>query len=88
MASRHFSGRVASDSGPATRFAPVTPTDDAPLPKGPCRSLYVGAGGALRLADSEGTVIVIQSGAGQYHPLRAAQVFATGTTASGIVALY
>lgn len=88
MASRYFTGRATSESGPATRFHAVVATDDAPLPNGPCRSLYVGVGGALTVADQSGNVVVIQSVGGQYHPLRVAQVFATGTSASGIVALY
>lgn len=83
-----FSGRAASMTGPATRVAPVIPDDAADLPGGLCRSLYVGAGGALRIMTADGDEATLASSAFQYHPIRVRRVLATGTTASGIVALY
>ena len=75
-------------NGPASKYAAVTPDDGADLAAGPCRALYVGVAGAVRLISPDGDDVTLQSGAGQYHPLRAARVMATGTDASGLVALY
>lgn len=75
-------------SGPAARYAGVTPSDAADLPLGVARAIYVGTAGALRLQGPHGDEITLISGAGQYHPLRVSRVLATGTDASDIVALY
>jgi hypothetical protein len=83
-----FAGRAAPMNGPATGMAAVTPNDAADLPDGVARSLFVGAAGALRLADPAGRIVTLTSGAAQYHPVMVARIFAEGTTATGIVALY
>jgi hypothetical protein len=82
------SGRAASAIGPATRLAAVSPNDAAALPAGPCRSLFVSVGGSLTIVDLWGTVVTMSSGNNQYHPIQVSQVRATGTSASGILALY
>jgi hypothetical protein len=88
MSNLTFKNRAASVSGPAERFVAVAPNDTAPLPGGTSRGLHVTVAGTLSVADADGNVVTIASGAGQYHPLRVARVLATGTTAGGIVALY
>ena len=88
MSNTMFKGRAAASTGPAMRLDPVTPRDDADLPRGVTRSIYVGVAGAVAVRDAYGTTIVLNSVGGQYHPLQVARVLATGTTASGIVALY
>lgn len=74
---------------PASRSIDITPNDGVTLPE-PTRGLYVGGGGALRvlMADdtTERTFLGVQ--AGSWLPFRVARVFATGTTATGIVGLY
>lgn len=75
-------------NGPAANFSSVTPNDGVDLAAGPCRALYVGVAGAVRVISAGGDDVVIQSAAGQYHPLRIARVMATGTDADALVALY
>lgn len=88
MAKDIFSGRAGSVTGPAERLAPVAPDDGADLPFGLTRSIYVGGAGALSVVDRHGQTVDIVSAAGQYHPIRVARVRATGTTATGVIALY
>ncbi|MGG7566230.1 spike base protein, RCAP_Rcc01079 family [Rhodovulum sp. DZ06] len=74
--------------GPAVTFAPVTPSDGADLPGGAARAIFVGGAGDVVLRGPDGVEATFSSGAGQYHPVRAVRVLATGTTATGIVALF
>lgn len=75
-------------NGPASKYAAVTPDDGADLPGGVARALFVGTAGAVRVISPEGDDVTVQSGAGQYHPLRVARVMAAGTDAAGLIALY
>jgi hypothetical protein len=38
--------------------------------------------------DSRGVTVAFQSGDSQYHPISVRRVLQTGTTATGVVALY
>ena len=73
---------------PAVRLRAVTPNDTTPLVF-VCKALYVGSGGNLAIMASEDTAAVtltnVQSGS--IIPVRARRVMATGTTATGIIAL-
>jgi hypothetical protein len=73
---------------PAVRLRAVTPNDTDPLVF-VCKALYVGTGGNVAIMASEDTAAVtltnVQSGS--IIPVRALRVMATGTTATGIVAL-
>lgn len=80
--------RAASITGPIERLDPVTPNDAADLPLGLTRALFVGVGGNVAVVDLHGTVVTLASADSQYHPLRVARVLASGTTATGVVALY
>ena len=70
--------------------AAVTPNDDADLPRAPCQGLWVSGG--------DGTITVVMAGGatvsyggisdGSILPFRVDRVMATGTGATGIVALY
>jgi hypothetical protein len=80
--------RIASQTGPANTLKPVVPADDADLPDGLARSLYVAGAGTLVVRDSQGNQVMLVSGSGQYHPIRVKRVLATNTTANGIIALY
>lgn len=88
MAIADFGGRAQDQSGPSGVFHPVTPSDTDALPHGLCRSVFVAGAGVLRVRNLTGDVVTFHSLASQYHPLRVRQVMATGTTATGIVALY
>jgi hypothetical protein len=67
----------------------VVPSDSAALPNGPTNAIYVvGAGNvAVRLADG-GSAVLTGLSAGQTLEIAVTQVLATGTTATGISALY
>ncbi len=75
-------------SDPAARIVPITPKDDADLPDGPCRAIYVGQEGVVEAVDSAGGAFKLVTGPCQYHPMRVRRVRATGTTARDILALY
>jgi hypothetical protein len=83
-----FSNRAASQLGSAMAVVAVTPSDDADLPRGDARSLYVGVAGELSFVDQSGAVVTIPSADMQYHPLSVKRVLQSGTTADRIFALY
>lgn len=83
-----FSDYPTSLTAPARDAAAVTPDDAADLGHLP-RALYVGNGGDVSLRLAGGQAVVLQNvPGGSVLPLRASGVNATGTTASGIVALW
>lgn len=49
-------------------------------------NLYVGVGGTLKLTMMDGSVVSYAAIAAGRHPLRVKRVWATGTSATGIVA--
>lgn len=71
----------------ANDAAAVTPSDSADLPGGICRSLYVGGIGNIKITTSKGTEVTFNDVSGTLS-VKAKRVWSTGTTASGIVALY
>ena len=83
-----FENRADTPSAPATRVAPVIPSDTVPLNATP-KALYVGSGGTIVLRGAAGEDATFANVAdGAILPVRAGFVRATGTTASQIVALY
>lgn len=72
----------------ARRAANVVPSDTALLPD-PTRGLYVGSVGNVRVdMVSGGTVTFASVPAGVLLPIQVERVYATGTTALSIIALY
>ncbi len=77
---------------PATGGFAITPSDSVDLPR-VTRSIYVGAAGNVKvnLAYAPGgtpeSVTLTAVPAGTFIPVRATRVFATGTTATGLVGL-
>jgi hypothetical protein len=74
-------------AGPASHGFAVTPSDSTLLAE-TTRGIYVGTGGtiaALMLSGASVTFTAVPSGA--ILPVRLTKIMATGTTASGIVAL-
>lgn len=68
--------------------ASVTPNDTSNLSR-VTRGLYVGTSGNVRVAMADGTVVTLANLAGgMVHPLQVRRVYASGTTAADIVALY
>jgi hypothetical protein len=86
MADR-FQNTAPSLSGPASHGFSVTPSDSALLSE-TTRGLYVGTAGDIAALMVSGASIALSSvPAGSLLPLRLTKIMATGTTASGIVAL-
>lgn len=73
----------------AQSLVPVTPSDTVLLPAGSV-ALYVGQSGNLSVLPAVGDTPVVLSEVqgGSVLPIKVRRVDATGTTASGIVALY
>ncbi len=82
-----FESYSAGLESPATQAYAVTPDDGADLPMA-CRALNVATGGTIRITTVGGDTTTITVGQGNAFPLRCQRVWATGTTATGIVALY
>ena len=74
-------------SDTAIHFATVTPSDTADI--GQCDAIFVGTGGNLACWNANGSSVTftnVQNG--QLLPIKTTRVLSTGTTASGIIALY
>jgi len=71
---------------PSERAAEVTPADDAELPF-VAKRLYVAEEGTLRLVTAKGDDVTLSVDAGAQVPVKARQIMASNTSASGIVAL-
>lgn len=77
---------MTPDSCAQNAFA-VTPSDSTDL-AAPARALYVGGSGNVKINDSgNGAVTFYGVAAGSILPVMARRVYATGTTATNIVAL-
>lgn len=81
-----FAGHQTGLESPAVRIAEITPDDATDLAR-PCRALNVAAAGTVRVTTIEGDTGTVFVAAGGAFPIRATRVWATGTTATGIVAL-
>lgn len=73
---------------PTGVFAAVTPSDSADLSGGMAR-IYVGGDGDVSVLNARGEAVVFAGAkAGSVLPIWTRRVRSTGTTATGIVALY
>lgn len=86
-----FKGLSSALADPGTRDTPIEPDDDADLPEVP-RFIYVGATGDIAMigrdagADAEPTIWpAVPVG---IHPFRPRRVMETGTTATGLIAVF
>lgn len=84
-----FQNRADSVSAPATRARTILPSDSVALPEIP-KALYVGTGGTLTMQGAADTVdsVWVDVPSGAVIPFRPRFVRETGTTATGILALY
>lgn len=71
---------------PFTHAVAVTPSDTVDLAN-PCRGLYIGGSGTLRVIIAGAVVNFAAVTAGQILPIIITRVEAAGTSATGIVAL-
>lgn len=77
-------------NSPAVHAALVTPSDATDLVN-ITRYIAISAAGTIKVTTMGGETVTIPSGAfaaGQLIPLRVSRIWATGTTATGIVALW
>ena len=74
-------------NSPAEHVEAVVPNDSADLPNS-TRALSVGVTGDVHLVTVAGDEETVYMAAGQPFPIRVKRVFATGTTATNIVALW
>lgn len=72
---------------PASHLAPVTPDDANDLPA-TCRALNVAASGLITITTVGGSTATVYVNAGVAFPVRARRVWASGTTATDIVAMW
>ncbi len=77
---------------PVDKLRAVTPSDSANLPDGICSGIYVGSvggGTAVSFVDNTGATVTLSGlAAGTVYPFRTSRIRSTGTTATGLFALY
>jgi hypothetical protein len=81
-----FDGHSQSLESPATIALQVAPDDAADLPM-PSRALNAAQEGTVHVTTTGGTTATLYIAAGVCLPVRVTRVWATGTTATGLVAL-
>ena len=82
-----FSTYADSAANPARQLRAITPSDTENIPF-VAKGIFVGTGGTisiLAVGDTEAVALTVQDGA--ILPIRARRINATGTTATGLVAL-
>lgn len=65
----------------------ITPSDTEDMQKQGAVMLYIGTGGNIKYSQPNGNIITETLTAG-YHYIPMVRVYATGTTATGLYALY
>lgn len=73
-------------SSPARHVAAITPSDSDNLAN-TAKAFFVGVAGDVKFTTLGGDTVTMAMPVG-YHPISIVKVFSTGTTASGIYALY
>ena len=81
-----FADHSSGLESPATHVFDVTPDDTTDLIS-VSRALNVATSGSVRLTSSDGSIATVHVAAGVAFPIRASRIWATGTTATGIVVL-
>jgi len=77
---------IRTPNSPAEAASAVTANDSETIPV--TRGIYVGGAGNLRVRMADGADLLFSNlAAGVVHPLAVTRVYATNTTASGIIAL-
>lgn len=82
-----FARDIGGLESPARHIAAVVPNDTTDLTT-PSRALCVATAGMLRLTTVAGDEATVFVTAGVPFPVRARRVWATGSTATGVVALW
>lgn len=81
---------TANDIAPFVGAVAVTPNDGADIPApGVTRGIYIGGAGNLKADMADGsTVTFVGLLVGWTYEFRCKRIYATGTTATNIIALY
>jgi hypothetical protein len=83
-----YATQADTPAAPARRWAAVTPNDSSDLPGGAPKALWVNGAGNLELVGDDGVSASFTVVASMPIDLRPTRIKATGTTATGIRALY
>lgn len=87
MPDRDFSYHTTEFVAPADGAFAITPNDSADL-SNTTRAIYVGGAGDVKLTTTRGDTVTFSAvPVGSILPVRASRVFATGTTATNLIAL-
>jgi hypothetical protein len=79
----------SNETGPIEDVKDVTPSDSTDLPYGTARGFLFQAAGTLRVTTAKGTTQNFSGlSANTLYPIAVKRVHSTGTTATGIKALY
>ena len=81
-----FAKHTSGLESPASHIADVTPDDAADLERA-SRAINVAQAGSVKITTTAGTTATLYVAAGITFPVRATRIWATDTTALGIVAL-
>lgn len=82
-------GYTRTDISPANDAVPVNVASQSQFLEGTCRSLFTGSGGSITLVTAKGrTVTFTDLTPGSVLTVQATQINSSGTTATGIIALY
>lgn len=81
----HYADNSPGLKSPAENAAEITPSNTADLAIRP-RAIMVATTGDVRM--SLGTTVTLRLVEGVPYPIRPTRIFATGTTAEGLVALW
>ena len=80
---------LTADATVSARRAAEVVTSNSVTYESPTRGVYVGVGGNVKVdMVSGGTVTFVGVGAGTLLPIQVERIYATGTTATSMVALY
>ena len=75
-------------AGPGQAIVSVTPSDTADLVYGQCRAMHANVAGNIAFWDGRGNPVTLTVVAGMPLPYAARRILSTGTTATGIHAVY
>lgn len=81
-----FENHALGLESPATLLAPATPDDANDLSQ-PSRAINVAQTGTVRVTTTGGSTATLTIAAGITFPVRATRIWATDTTATGIVVM-
>lgn len=80
---------TTSSSNPGVSLRAVTPHATQELPDGPCRAIRIGgAGNVALIARNDTDPVTLTVSAGEILAIQVKAVRVSGTTATGIVAIY